>query len=436
MNSWNEKIKEKIENNLQNLENIQNNMTYLGMIVNIDFSKKNVSNIIYNNEVENIIDKNFDLKSINLKDGCWRKGLENIGATCYMNATLQCFAHIQKFVDFFRKNEQVKEVINNKKVGTTNLTTAFAELLQNLYPTNLENMKNATQYAPKNFKDTISEMNPLFEGIQANDAKDLVNFLIMTLHEELNKAQPNQIEEFNGNIFEKQKDKALMFQNFSENFIKTQRSIISDLFYALNYNQTQCYNCKALSYNYQIYFFLIFPLEEVRKFKLSNNNNNNGFNFNPNCNQNEVDLMDCFEFEKKVNFMSGDNAMYCNYCKQTCASSMCTILATGPEILILILNRGKGIEFNVKLNFYENLDLSNYIEIKETGTQYELFGVITHIGESSMSGHFIAYCKDLWDNNTWYKYNDAMVDKVNDFNGDVVNFAMPYVLFYKKTNYK
>ena len=137
-----------------------------------------------------------------------------------------------------------------------------------------------------------------------------------------------------------------------------------------------------------------------------------------------------------VNFMSGDNAMYCNYCKQTCASSMCTILATGPEILILILNRGKGIEFNVKLNFYENLDLSNYIEIKETGTQYELFGVITHIGESSMSGHFIAYCKDLWDNNTWYKYNDAMVDKVNDFNGDVVNFAMPYVLFYKKTNYK
>ena len=436
VNSWNEKIKEKIENNLQNLENIQNNMTYLGMIVNIDFSKKNVSNIIYNNEVENIIDKNFDLKSINLKDGCWRKGLENIGATCYMNATLQCFAHIQKFVDFFRKNEQVKEVINNKKVGTTNLTTAFAELLQNLYPTNLENMKNATQYAPKNFKDTISEMNPLFEGIQANDAKDLVNFLIMTLHEELNKAQPNQIEEFNGNIFEKQKDKALMFQNFSKNFVKTQQSIISDLFYALNYNQTQCYNCKALSYNYQIYFFLIFPLEEVRKFKLSNNNNNNGFNFNPNCNQNEVDLMDCFEFEKKVNFMSGDNAMYCNYCKQTCASSMCTILATGPEILILILNRGKGIEFNVKLNFYENLDLSNYIEIKETGTQYELFGVITHIGESSMSGHFIAYCKDLWDNNTWYKYNDAMVDKVNDFNGDVVNFAMPYVLFYKKTNYK
>ena len=32
-------------------------------------------------------------------------------------------------------------------------------------------------------------MNPLFQGVQANDAKDLVNFIIMTLHEELNMGQ-------------------------------------------------------------------------------------------------------------------------------------------------------------------------------------------------------------------------------------------------------
>ena len=112
---------------------------------------------------------------------------------------------------------------------------------------------------------------------------------------------------------------------------------------------------------------------------------------------------------------------------------MCTTLVTGPEILIIILNRGKGIEFNVKLNFSENLNLSNYIELQNTGTQYDLFGVITHIGESGMGGHFIAYCKDLWDN-TWYKYNDAIVSTVGDFNSEVVNFAMPYVLFYKKTD--
>ena len=447
VNSWNEKIKEKIESNLQNLENIRNNISDIGAIFNIDFSKKNVSNIIYNNEVGNIIDENFDLNKIKQNDNdgsCWRKGLANIGATCYMNATLQCFAHIPEFVTFFRQNQQVQGVIN-KKVETNNLTGAFAELLQNLYPTNLDNMKDKTYYEPNNFKNTISQLNPLFEGIAANDAKDLVNFLIMTLHEELNKANSNQNNNNNNNNNEfniDQRNENLMFNSFINFFINTNQSIISDLFYAVNCNTTQCCNCNVTSYNYQIYFFLIFPLEEVRKFKLynngvnnngSNNNFNNNFNLNNNVND-TVDIYDCFNYDKRDNTMEGDNSMYCNYCKHTCPCYMSTNLVTGPEIFILILNRGKGIEFNVKLNFYEDLNLSNYIELKDTGTQYELFGVITHIGESGMGGHFIAYCKDLWDNNTWYKYNDAIVDKVEDFQKEVVNFAMPYLLFYKKTD--
>ena len=419
VDSWNKKIKEKIEENLQNLENIKDNINDIGEIYNIDLSKKIVSNIKYN---EKIIDDNFDLNNIqpNDNDGsCWRKGLENIGATCYMNATLQCFAHMPDFVNFFRKDKQIQDVIN-EKVGTTNLTTAFAELLQNLYPTNLENMKKEKYYTPKNFKGTISQMNPLFQGIAANDAKDLVNFLILTLHDELNKAQKNQNEENNEKNVADQRNKPLLLQNFSKIFINTHNSIISDLFYALNYNKTQCCSCGETSYNYQIYFFLIFPLEEVRKFK-------HGYN----SFHDTVNIYDCFNYDKRDNTMAGDNAMYCNYCKNTCACNMSTNLATGPEILIIILNRGQGIQYKVKLNFNEDLNLYNYIDFKETGTQYDLFGVITHIGESSMSGHFIAYCKDLWDN-TWYKYNDAIVDKVKNFKGEVVDFAMPYVLFYKK----
>ena len=36
---------------------------------------------------------------------------------------------------------------------------------------------------------------------------------------------------------------------------------------------------------------------------------------------------------------------------------MCTVLTTGPQRLILLLNRGKGIEFNAKINFVDNLGL-------------------------------------------------------------------------------
>ena len=378
-------------------------------------------------------------------------GLENIGATCYMNATLQCLCNIRKFASYFEYNERLEQKVN-ADINRQFLCSVFKKLIEKLYP--FEYSRNGQVYSvsrypqipkysypPRDFKDTISKMNPLFQGVAANDAKDLVNFLIMTLHQELNKAPPEQIVETGGNMFQEQTNKMVMLNKFYDNFQKNNKSIISDLFYALNCNITQCSNCGTMSYNYQIYFFLIFPLEEVRKFKLMNGNGNGNFNnnfnslmtnnFSNNANNNMVDIYDCFDYDRRINFMMGDNSMYCNYCKQTCGSQMCTNLTSGPEVLIIILNRGKGIEFNVKINFNLDLDLSNYIELQNTGTQYELFGVITHIGESGMGGHFIAYCKEYW-NNQWLKFNDAMVDPVKDYKSEVIDFAMPYLLFYKK----
>ena len=343
-------------------------------------------------------------------------GLQNIGATCYMNATLQCFLHIEKFINFFKYS---KQVIDLTKKNKNNLTASFKLLTEKLWPNKGKITKN--YYAPEEFKIKISKMNSLFEGVAANDAKDLVNFIIMTLHEELNKADKNN--NISNNIFLDQTNQQLMLNNFVQNFISMNKSIISDLFYGTNCNITQCGGCGIQTFNYQTYFFLVFPLEEVRKFKY-----NNIFN---NFNNNVVTIYDCFEYDRKFNIMYGDNSMYCNYCKRNCNSSMCTLLTTCPEILILLLNRGKGNEFDVKIIFSELLNLYNYIQFNNSGFNYKLIGVITHIGESSMSGHFIAYCRDPIFN-TWHKYNDAIVTDVNDFQKEVINFADPYLLFYQK----
>ena len=50
-----------------------------------------------------------------------------------------------------------------------------------------------------------------------------------------------------------------------------------------------------------------------------------------------------------------------------------------------------------------------------------------------MSGHFIAFCRDP-NNNTWYKFNDAIVSPVENFKSEVIDYAMPYLLFYQKEN--
>ena len=341
-------------------------------------------------------------------------GLENIGATCYMNSTLQCFCHIEQFVKYFKYSKHVISMVKDNK---NSLTSSFKLLIEELWPNNYNESYSKKYYSPKEFKNKISEMNPLFKGIAPNNAKDLVNFIITTLHQELNKAK--KIDNNNNNANLDQRNQQIMFNNFVQNFSRENQSIISDLFYGINCNITQCSNCNSNIYNYLIYFSLVFPLEEVRKFK-----NNNILN-------NVVNIYDCFDFDRKVDLLYGDNSMYCAYCKQATNCKMCTCLITGPEILILLLNREKGSEFNVKLNFMEDLDLSNYIQFNNTGVKYKLIGVITHIGEFSLSGHFIAFCKDPI-SQSWNKYNDTIVSEVKDFQNEVINFAMPYILFYQK----
>ena len=61
----------------------------------------------------------------------------------------------------------------------------------------------------------------------------------------------------------------------------------------------------------------------------------------------------------------GQNQIYCNNCKKMANSINKTDLIVGPEILIINLNRGKGIQFNIKLDFTEFLNLYSNKNKKE-----------------------------------------------------------------------
>jgi ubiquitin C-terminal hydrolase len=174
-------------------------------------------------------------------------GLDNIGATCYMNATLQCFCHMEKFVNFFKYGDQIIELVRKDK---KKLSSSFRLLIEKLWPENYNENYHIKSYAPYEFKMKISSMNKLFEGIAANDAKDLVNFIIMTLHEELNKAGKSTNNNYNNTVVD-QTSQQLTLKNFTNIFTMTNQSIISDLFYAMNCSITKCGNCGVQTFNYQ-----------------------------------------------------------------------------------------------------------------------------------------------------------------------------------------
>ena len=145
----------------------------------------------------------------------------------------------------------------------------------------------------------------------------------------------------------------------------------------------------------------------------------------------KVNIDDCFQYNEKIEIFMGENEMYCNRCRGQFNAYNTTKLYYGPEILIIILNREKGNEFKIKLEFTEKINLSQYFQMKNLGNVYNLIGVITHMGENDSSGHFIANAKSPIDGQ-WYSYNDDFVFKIDNFKQQIIDYAMPYVLFYQK----
>ena len=337
-------------------------------------------------------------------------GLANIGATCYMNATLQCLAHIQRLTHYLL-NSETKKKISSDKIKYK-LTSAYLTVLENLWQN-----KNIKYYSPNQFKDVISEMNSLFAGIQANDSKDLILFLLETMHNELNLENKN-INNINNqenyvDDIQAQYNYEMALKNFSNYFKEKYNSIISSLFYGMFNSIMCCQNCNVVLNNVQCYNILIFPLQKVKEYKMKMDN--------------IVDLYECFDYNQRPDLISG-KSFYCNNCRTMVDNVNTTKILYCPKILVINFNRGKGLEFDVKINFPEYIDIINYVYYKDNSPSfYELVGIVTHFGPSSMGGHFIAFCKSFG-NQQWYKYNDAIVDP-SSFE-EAKNTGVPYILFY------
>jgi len=482
ISTYKEESKENQKNTVE-----QNNSNNIKKETNRNYIKRNIGDNNLKNEIPNYNeqlrqkDKN-DINKESLKNNSIEekpseeddlklnglikaRGLQNVGATCYMNATLQCLYHVKQLSE---------ALVNDNNInGTLELTYSFKKLIEELAFTNIKKFKIDRQFnlvtgekinfiKPENFKEVLSKKNPLFKGIKANDSKDLIMYLLEQMDKELTLRNNNseKMEMFVGtDESELEKEKFKEFHN----------SIFCDLFYGFQRSDMICNSCRNTNSTYNVFNNLILPIEKTynslnnenkNKHKNANNNivnmfnpqtnytfnrrtgYNLGYNFGNNFNNfnnNTPDLpkilnvQDCIKECFKDEILSGDNQIYCNKCKKMSNSTNRTTIYKAPNVLILILNRGRGNSFECEIKFSskEILDLSLYNNIirQDSPKQYNLFGVISHIGESSDEGHFIAYCKHF--DNNWYMFNDSIAKTVGE--NELTN-GVPYILFYRNIN--
>ena len=417
------------QNSLFIRNNIYNNISYPKFSFNKEFDIKNSNNnhILSFNEI-NII-KYYSKPPL--------IGLTNIGSSSYKNSVLQCLSQTSDLSNYFL-NENNKERIMNNNIAKKNkndlqLCPIYYNLIKNLWNKN-EAYKS---FSPENFLISIGIMIKSEQGQftlhEKGEVQDFIIFILERMHKELkepkynrNNISFNQINPENPlNCYNRNS----AFNHFI-NEPKNERSIISDIFFGFNESTNICQYCKnnynskgqsePICYNYGIFNIFIFPLEEVRKFR------NQFFQVND---SNMITLSECFSYSQKSELFTGNNQNYCNICRQYSDSVNTSKIFVSPKVLILLFNRGNLP--NINIDFRMELNIDDFVICKDKNETYNLYGVVSLIEDNEQNGHFVATCKSPIDG-IWYRYNDEIVEPVNDFQKDVRDFGTTYILFYEK----
>ena len=395
-NNFNLKVVE-IKNNDQDTN--KNKIINTNIFNNNNNITINTTTTIANNNLNNnynIINNNLEFFPL--------VGLNNVGSTCFMNATLQCLIHIPELSLYF-----LNEYPNDKKVlNYKNSSVKSKGQLSEAYYEVVKGVKNSySSYSPKTFKQILGRYNSQFSSYEANDSKDLILYLLQTFHEELNyfgdKTPPKNIP------YPNPTQQGYIYNYFNTIYNYTNFSKISLLFYGTYESNILCLDCKTNYYSYQKFEYISFSTYKYR---------NRTF-----------DIINGFEDIESKQKLFGDNKYYCNKCRKLANAEIYCKISDLPKYLILNIDYGKNKVNDVyQLNFSHEIDLKKYLSLYfGQKTKYKLVAICTHIGSSGPCGHYIAYCLNKKTGN-WYRFNDSscrMVDKYQ------LNSDSPYLLIYE-----
>ncbi|KAL4688889.1 hypothetical protein H8957_016311, partial [Semnopithecus entellus] len=274
-------------------------------------------------------------------------GLQNMGNTCYMNASLQCLTYTPPLANYMLSREHSQLCHRHK---CCMLCTMEAHITQALH-------------RPGH---VIQPSQALAAGFHRGKQEDAHEFLMFIVDAMRKACLPGHKQ-----VDHDSKDTTLIHQIFGGYW----RS------------QIKCLHCQGVSDTFDPYLDIALDIQAAQSVKQA------------------------LEQVVKPEELNGDNAYHCGLCLQKAPASKTFTVHTSAKVLILVLKRFSDVTGNKlakNVQYPECLDMQPYTSQQNRGPLvYVLYAVLVHAGWSCHNGHYLSYVRAP--GGQWYKMDDAEV---------------------------
>ena len=409
----NNNINQNPNNQMPNMNMNQNNNSNNLMPQTKSILEGNNNNNINSNNNQNIPAKfqapnQNEPYSFSRYKAASRTTLKNLGDTSYLNSVLQLLGTSRSLSTYFINPKNTKFFVDN--MNSAPLAFVLHRLFTHFYP--YPEKKVPEVYEPETLLTILGSKNKIYASTNRRNPNDLILFILNYLHKEINFIKTQYITS------DTYTDKQRAISEFFENYYKSNKSIISLNFIWFEIKSQRCTRCNTEFFSLRNY--------ETLDLDLS-------YFYSMNYNQ-ALTITKCLEFQRYKQQKS--------FCKKCQGYNMMMNITNGiislPNYLVFSLNR-ESSNNNINLKsvpflIEEVIDLSNFIELNESFSRYELQGIVSI---SWQENKYVCFGKSPVDHK-WYLYNDEKC-----FNGDINavldlnnnnKVYIPCILLYKAIN--
>ena len=447
-----------MNSNNGNPNNNNNNYNTFNNVNNLKYNNNNISSpymhkMNYNNT------SNINNFNINLND-CPNQDYRNFNTT-NMNSNNQNQINNYNNIQNCFNNQNIFQNQINYNLMLDNFPFPRNDLLKSLVRC-LSNcqivFENIINFNEQQFMPIVSSLNYIFQkndyiyGLsklkenlnraskQINDLdepKNVFSYIIESINNEIggcNSNQNNSLIQYNNYT-----NRDSIYNEFLNRIFNPQNNtFISQNFFGIREIISICYNCNNMNYNFEIFKFLEFSVEDINNYlvnKLREYIQKGGYKnkyvnsrfaeINDNNLKNLITLKDCFAYYSKHDYRVNNMYLVCNNCKSKLENLNVKYESRKmPNILCIFINNKKEKEYKVSVKLEEKINLTNYLKSADI-KEYNLNCAIIY---SKQNDKYYALLKNHNKNN-WLLYFENIIREENL--QQVKEIGFPFLLIYK-----